>query len=361
LEAQAAYGYTFGDTYSAGSATYTDANTQTQYAVGAGGAIRIGLGIGPYLGITVALAAATFTAPGGAPYIFPNGVVNAASSAPFTAGISRGEVISIYGSGLAPGNQVTTSSSQFPTTLDGVQVMINGIAAPLYYVQPGQVAAIVPYEISETGAAGTAGAIATIQVINNGAPSNTVTEFVGLTTPGVFTYPTPGGLGDGAILHQDFSIVTESSPAALGETVQVYVTGLGDVSPGITDGAAGPGPPNLSQTTNTFTAYLTSLSTGVSAQGTVQYEGLAPTLAGKYQINVTIPTTGVSSGDNILEFAGPDSDTYEATIPIGTSSVTSAISPLESAAPGVGKRALSRHGHALRGGARSGPMRIDTK
>jgi uncharacterized protein (TIGR03437 family) len=154
----------------------------------------------------------------------------------------------------------------------------------------------------------------------------------------------------------------------LGETVQVYVTGLGDVSPGIVDGAAGPSSP-LSQTTNTFTAYLDccatngpgmSTSTGVSATGTVQYEGLAPTLAGKYQVNVTIPTTGVSSGDNILEIAGPDSDAYEAIIPIGTSTISSSLAPLESTSPRVARRARSRQAHALRSGVKAVPLRMNT-
>jgi uncharacterized protein (TIGR03437 family) len=63
-----------------------------------------------------------------------------------------------------------------------VQVFIDGIAAPLYYVSSTQIAALVPYSVSTFG-------IATIQVKNNGVASNTVSEFVNATTPGVLTSP----------------------------------------------------------------------------------------------------------------------------------------------------------------------------
>src|SRR5580704_6729003 len=84
------------------AATYTDTASSFQYAVGDGGAIRIGQGIWPFLGITVAFQAPTFTPPAGSVYITPTGVVNAASFAPFTAGISDGEFVTVYGANLAP-------------------------------------------------------------------------------------------------------------------------------------------------------------------------------------------------------------------------------------------------------------------
>ena len=119
----------------------------------------------------------------------------------------------------------------FPTTLGNVQVTVNGVAAPIYYVSPTQVSVIVPY--------GVTGTIAQFQVNNNRTLSNNVTMAIGATAPGVFTVP-PGGLGYGAILHADYSLVTPQNPAQIGETVQVYLTGLGAVSPTISDGAAGP-------------------------------------------------------------------------------------------------------------------------
>jgi uncharacterized protein (TIGR03437 family) len=143
-----------------------------------------------------------------------------------------------------------------------------------------------------------------------------VTEFVNLTAPGVFTVP-PGGLGYGAVLHGDYSLVTAQSPAQVGETVAVYLTGLGTTNPVIPDGSAGPA---SSQTNNTIQVYIGGL------QATVSYSGLAPDLAGLYQINFTVPA-GVTAGDNTLEIVGPDSDAAEALIPVGTALAASSSSP----------------------------------
>jgi uncharacterized protein (TIGR03437 family) len=317
------YGYTYSEAYSLSSNGTYSIPSVMNYVVGADG-VRIGSGIGPYLGINVALPAPGFS--GSGVFINPAGVVNAASSAPFTAGIVPGDFITIYGSNLAPGI-ATAYTVPFPTTagLDGVQVTVNGLPAPVQFVSPGQISAIVPYAIGSPS-------IARIQVVNNGVASNAVTEFVNLTAPGVFTVP-PGGVGYGAVLHGDYSLVTAQNPAQVGETVSVYLTGLGTTNPLIQDGSAGV----FSQTNNTIMVYI-----GGQA-ATVGYAGLAPQLAGLYQINVTVPS-GVTTGDNSLEIVGPDSDAAEALIPVGSGLTTSASSApqpavrkLPKSAPPVGR------------------------
>jgi hypothetical protein len=137
------FGFTYNDTYTAGSDTYTDTSTSMQYTVSANGAIRIGLGIGPLLGFNVAVQAPSFS--GSGVFLSPVGVENAASSAPFTAGVAPGEFITLYGSNLAASEQVA-SSLPFPTTLNDVQVLINNVPSPIYYVSANQISVIVPYE-----------------------------------------------------------------------------------------------------------------------------------------------------------------------------------------------------------------------
>ena len=125
----------------------------------------------------------------------------------------------------------------------------------------------------------------------------------------------PGGVGQAAALHPDFSLVTTARPAQIGETIAVYLTGLGDVTPAVADGALGPSnPPSL--TTNNITAFISGKA------ATVTYAGLAPQLAGLYQVNITIPA-GVSAGDNALDISGPDSYTTESVIPVGSGSAAS--------------------------------------
>src|SRR5579864_9509854 len=58
-----AQGYTYFDNYQAGSSSYTDGFTSAQYIINSGG-VRIGLGIGPLLGISVAVPAPSFSGPG---------------------------------------------------------------------------------------------------------------------------------------------------------------------------------------------------------------------------------------------------------------------------------------------------------
>jgi uncharacterized protein (TIGR03437 family) len=298
------YDYTYSSSYTVKSdGTYSDA--KARYAVGAGGAVRIASGIGPNLGISVALAAPTLT--GSGVFLNPQGVVNAGNWAPFTAGIVPGAFIALVGTGLAPDGLPISNTIPFPNNVGGVQVMINGTPAPIYYAAPTIIEAIVPYGIT--------GAIAQIQVINNNVNSNTVTSFIGTTAPGVFT-ANQNGLGYARAQHTDYSLVTPSSPAKPGETLFVYLTGLGTVTPSVSDGYAAP-QDSLTKTTQTITAQIGGQTAAVS------FSGLTPSSVSLGQVNVVVPTTA-TAGDNVIAISGPDSFSSEALIPISTTSAASA-------------------------------------
>ncbi len=310
--------------------TLSDYTFGEDYAISSDGTILIGYGIGPYLGITAAFRAPAFN--GSGVYLSPVGVVNAASSAPFTAFVSPGEFLSLYGSGLAP--TTNSASVPFPPRLNGVQVLINQIPAPIYYVSPTQISVIVPY-ITKPGS------VAQIQVINNGANSNIVTAFTGQTSVGAFTNNPVGGIGIAASERPDFSIVSKSNPARIGETIAVYVAGMGAVNPPVADGTAAPSS-TLSNTTATPAVYITDSAGNPAVKATVSFSGLAPGFAGLYQINFTIPS-GLVPGDASLEIdSGADSDTLESILPL--SSATAAASP-NSKTP---RPRLSRHRLASR-------------
>ena len=236
-------------------------------------------------------------------FLSPTGVVNAATYSPYTAQLSPGELITLFGSGLAPAGTFATASAPFPNTLAGVGVTINGTPAPVYVVTPTQISALVPYTLDPT-----ATSIAQVQVSNNGTLSNTVTEYLGVTSPGVFT-SAQNGLGNGAILHANFSLVNSASPCVAGETILIYLTGLGAVTPAVTTGAPASST-TLSKTVNTTYVAIDGLPANVT------FSGLAPGFAGLYQLNVTIPT-GVTTGKNVtLEVDGLDAVTLQATIPM---------------------------------------------
>jgi uncharacterized protein (TIGR03437 family) len=291
------YDQTYSDTFTENSdGSYSDTSGYT-YRVATGGAAYVGIGAGPSPGITIAVRAPSFS--GSGPYINPAGVVNTASYAPFTVGVSPGELITIYGTGLASTTAVDTS---FPPSLGGTVVLINSRPARIYAVSPTQIYAVVPFATTES--------VAAIQVIANGATSNIVTVFAKNTTPGAFTNPA-NGAGYAAALHPDASPVTPQNPASAGETIAVFVTGLGRVTPPVADGTPGPSNP-LSQTTALIYAFVGN------QQATTTFSGLAPGLVGVYQLNITIPS-GAGSGDAVLSISDADGISSQALLPLAPS------------------------------------------
>jgi uncharacterized protein (TIGR03437 family) len=162
-----------------------------------------------------------------------------------------------------------------------------------------------------------------------------VTVYSDASSPGIYTY-TQNGIGSGAILHADYSDVTDSSPAIPGETVQLFMNGLGAVTPSVGDGDVGPTSP-LSYSSE-YEACATSStclfgvglydSAGDSSQGAVQFAGLAPGIVGLYQVNFTLPSTGLANGDVGLVLYTDEGYTNMATIAV--SGFSSSAAPLVS-------------------------------
>jgi uncharacterized protein (TIGR03437 family) len=211
-------------------------------------------------------------------FLNPQVIANAASFAPAGNPISPGEFIALFGTGLA--KNTLTGAPPYPATLNGVTVLINGKAAPIYFVSASQINCLVPYS--------TAGATATIQVQNGTAGSNTVTVPVAVTSPGIYSLD-QSGTGSGAIEHANGTVANAANPAAPGETVVVYLTGMGAVTPTIADGTASTGNPQ--HQTPLPTVYV------ADQQATVLFGGLAPGFPGLYQLNVTLPMSISSAGN----------------------------------------------------------------
>ncbi len=310
------YDFTYSDTVAlAPDGTYDDflhfhhvtaGAEPTPFSIHIPGLVQIGVGTGSHLGINVALRAPGFFGPPGA-HLAPAGISNAASSTPFTVGVSRGGFIALYGANLAPSD--VPADASMPTTLGGVQVLINGRPAPLYFVRSDVVLAIVPFA--------TSGTVASVQVLNNGFNSETRTVRVKTGTPGIFTN-LPSGIGSAIALHvqnNSNTLVTAENPAHPGETILVYLAGLGDVNPPVADGTPAPSTPFSSAVIPPVV-----LVDGNLAQ--VGIAGLWPGAIGVYGMTVTIPT-GTRSGNVFLDVSLPDSYTTEAQIPIGAGTAVS--------------------------------------
>jgi uncharacterized protein (TIGR03437 family) len=125
------------------------------------------------------------------------------------------------------------------------------------------------------------------------------TILVGTVQPAVFSVDS-SGTGQGAIQLANTATFAApygsipgvaASPAAIGQYVTIYCTGLGAVSNPPALGAAASGNP-LSMALATPTVTIGGQSAPVS------FAGLAPTFVGLYQVNVQIPP-GVASGNAI--------------------------------------------------------------
>ncbi len=210
-------------------------------------------------------------------FLNPQGITSAASFVPAGSPIAPGEFIALFGSNLAPGTQV--AKAPYPASVNGVTVTINGTKAPIYFVSAGQINCLVPFGIT--------GSTASI-VVNNGTASNTVTVPVAATAPGIYSLDQTG-TGAGAIEHANGSVVNSTNPATPGETVVIYLTGMGAVTPSIADGTASTG--------NPLNGSVKPIVYVADQQAAVLFSGLAPGFPGLYQINVTIPTTISSNGN----------------------------------------------------------------
>jgi len=194
--------------------------------------------------------------------------------------VAPGELISIYGSGLAT-STATAGALPLPASLGGASVSINGISAPVLYASSTQINAQVPFEVTS----GTANV--SVSVGRNVVSSTNVV--IQAAAPGIFLL----GQGAAAVLNQDESVNSQNLPAAVGSVISAYVTGLGEVNPPVATGAAAPSAP-LSTVSG-----VTATIGGAAAP--VQFAGLAPGFAGLYQVNIQVPP--LASGAYALQIS----------------------------------------------------------
>jgi uncharacterized protein (TIGR03437 family) len=226
--------------------------------------------------------------------------------------LAPGGFISIFGTDLAESLESATAIP-LPTRLGGVSVKIGNRYAPLFFVSPGQINALVPFEVS---------GLVDVQVVTGpSAAGNSVPLNLSPTAPGIFS-TNQSGAGQGAILNEDDSFVAPAGsipgaaahPARPGDIIVIFASGLGPVTPNLPSGlASGAGGTNFPQMAN----YPTVRIGGIVAA--LDFAGLAPNFVGLYQVNAHIPAN-VPIGDNvpveITTFEGQTSNT-----------VTIAVSP----------------------------------
>ncbi len=193
-------------------------------------------------------------------------VVNAASFAPRLA---PGALVSIFGRNLASEDQAA-ASLPLPVELGGVGITLEGRRLPLLYASSGQINAQLPFDAAGAGL---------LQVT---APNGSVFAGIVVTgaAPAVFGLPTGRG-SQATIAHAGGGLVTPEAPAVPGESLTVYLTGLGRV-----EGTIEPGKPAPAGALRAR-APVTVLVGGLAAAPS--FAGLTPGFVGLYQVNFQVP------------------------------------------------------------------------
>ena len=149
-------------------------------------------------------------------------VVNSASLQPL---LSPGALVSIFGTYLTGPTLSTTydDTASYPTTVAATSVTFNGIAAPLLYLSPGQINAIVPFSLAGQTSV-------QVAVQRFARVSASVTVPLQDAAPAIFT-SAQTGTGQAAILQQAANgprfYNSSANPAHAGDYLEIFATGQG--------------------------------------------------------------------------------------------------------------------------------------
>jgi uncharacterized protein (TIGR03437 family) len=245
-----------------------------------------GLSAGTYTGNIQITAAGAAGSPAAVPVTLvvagtqPAGeITGVANAATFQPGLAAATWVSIFGTNLSQ-STYTWQDSDFvngllPTSLQGVSVTIDGMAAYVAYISPTQINVVAPDDA-------TVGAVQ-VQVTAAGQSSNSFSAPKTQFAPAFFTM----GGAYVAAEHADYSLVgaanllpgATTTPAKPGETILLYGTGFGPTTP--------PLPTAQLVTTAEPLANAVAISIGGVAV-TAAFSGLVG--PGLYQFNVTVPS-----------------------------------------------------------------------
>lgn len=259
------------------------------------GAVTITASVAGLPPVSFTLTAATAPAGPPPPRISAGGVVGGGLSSPVVKQISPNGIISVFGENFAPaGTQRLVGSGdlvngRLPTSLGGICVQVGSQLAPIFHMFPGQLNIQVP-SLSGTGNI-------QIQVLRNcGAPdevrSNTETVVLQAAAPEfLFFAHNPDGRNPIAALNATTPGLVGSPdlfagatvPAKPGDILTLFGTGFGATDPAF---VAGELPDRIASTVEKARVTVGELE--LSDQD-ILYVGVAPFLAGVYQLNIRVP------------------------------------------------------------------------
>ena len=238
--------------------------------------------------LTVLLLGCVLTVQGQTPTFTSAGVLNAASMTGGT--IAPGMLTVITGSNLGSANFFNCANAlPLPTTCNKVQVLVNGLAAPVAYESASAVSFQVPFNVSGS---------ATIQVTSSlsgtALSSPVVAVPVAATVPGLYSISGTGA-GTGYYFDDQQSGIFKqfSTSVQPGDTLELYGTGFGATNPVVAPGIRGPDP--LAVCVAKVTLTVNGNAVPVQTAGLLPSDSPATISPGADEVVFTVPA-GLAAG-----------------------------------------------------------------
>ena len=187
---------------------------------------------------------------------------------------------------VASGTAAATATP-LPVSLSDTSVLVGGTAAPLFFVSPGQINAVLSNSLPTGGTVD-------VKVIRNstGQLYGGAELALASASPAFFT---GNQAGTGQIIAQnfaDYTLNTATNPVARGQTLILYGTGVGPVPDAPADGTA----PTGAAPAAVKPQVLIGSAKAFLPDANVLYSGLAPGLVGVWQLNILIPSDATTGG-----------------------------------------------------------------
>jgi uncharacterized protein (TIGR03437 family) len=251
------------------------------------------------------------------------GFTNSASSSA-AAPCSPGSLATLWGAGFSEGPLESAGTFPLPVSLNNVRVTINSIEAKLLYVGASQINLQCPVLPP-----GESLSIA-VEKLDTGdkATWNAPEVLMRAASPAIFSLD-GSGAGQGLVLNAATSSLAmlstpdvEGQAAEPGDTLVIYANGLGAV-----DRVVAPGEPATASPLSHLLAPVSVKVGDVSVP--VTFAGLAPDMAGVFQVNVELPNI-VPLGPDVpvtIEVQQPDGTLLQSNVV--TISIQEAAPPIE--------------------------------
>jgi uncharacterized protein (TIGR03437 family) len=226
----------------------------------------------------------------GPPIAFAGGAVN---NADFANGepLAQGDIAAVFGTQFTYGASQGATTLPLLTKMNGVQVLVNGVAAPLFSVLAGQ----IDFEVPIDAATGNG----TIQIVRNGQPGNLIYVDINARVPRILEY----GAGYGVVTEPNGATLTgtpSTQPVKAGEVIVLYAIGLGPTSPSVVSGTGSPSSP-LAEVPGTTQVCFGPESPFYQAPcAKASFAGLTPDSVALYQLTVTVPPGLPSEANTML-------------------------------------------------------------